>query len=414
MGSILRGMPLTVALFTVPVSALAQSSAQLPGVSVDTLDGGRVLVRNPPPQRPDDGDLWSLLETLRLGRLEGSGPDVFGDIQDITVDLGGNIYVIDAGWKEVRVFGRQGRHVRRMAGEGDGPGEKRYSGLPHRIAWEEPNRLWVSDGAQRLTLDSIGNELNRVVLGSAISSSGPADPRVRVVAAETGTRHSVLYLELTSYTSPADLNRGASLEQQVSVARVWLSDEYEVLAGDTLAIETMPLSLGERRETLRGSTTIRLRMAHPREPRVAWGVGHDGTVWLAHRATYRLHEITFTGDTIRTVELGSPITLADVGREQAEFEPVLAALDVSPEGWLWVRREPKEGRDESFSSWDILDNCGRYRGVVTIPWRVRAVHIGAAGEVHAVVVGTLGISHVLRLQLESRVGETIAVETCRR
>ncbi len=413
MGWILRGVPLAAALVAVPHSALGQSSAPLPGVSVDTLEGGRVLLRNPSPWPRDDGELWRLLETLRLGRLEGSGPDVFGDIQDIAVDLGGNIYAVDAGWEEVRVFGRQGRYLRRMAGEGDGPGEKRYSRLPHRIAWEGPNRLWVSDGVQRLALDSLGSELNRVVLGSAITPSGPVDPRVRVIAAETGTRHSILYLELTSYTSPADVNRGAPIEKHVWVARVRLSDAYDVLAGDTLAIETMPVGLGERRETLRGRTSIRLTMAHPREPRVIWGIGRAGTVWVAHRAAYRLHEMTFTGDTIRTVELGSPIPRADVGREQAEFEPVLAALDVSPEGWLWVRREPKDGDDEGVSIWDLLDNCSRYRGVVTIPWQVRAMHIGAAGEVHAVVVGTLGVSHVLRLQLESRTGDAVTVETCR-
>ena len=67
-----------------------------------------------------------LIEELRLGRIEGSGPDIFADIDDLAVDADGRIYVADVGWREVRLFDRDGRFVRRLAPEGDGPGERRY------------------------------------------------------------------------------------------------------------------------------------------------------------------------------------------------------------------------------------------------------------------------------------------------
>ena len=299
-----------------------------------------------------------------------------------------------------------------MAAEGDGAGEKRYSAHTNRVVWEAPNRLWISDGRQRLALDSLGYELDRVVVRSAMVPGRPIDPRVRVVAAGAGPGRSTVYLELTSYTSHADLDRGAPLEQHVWAARLQLSDEYETLTGDTLTVEVMPTATGETREMERGNASIRMTMQHPRDPRVIWGIGPQGTLWSAHKSAYRFHQITFVGDTIRTVELGSPPPLPDVADEEVEFEPVLAALDVSPEGWLWVRRNPEPDAGEDISTWDLFDNCGRYRGAVAAPERVRALHVGAGGEVHAVVLDTLDISYVLRLRLHSRTGAAVTEGTC--
>ncbi len=412
MGWIVRGALLAGGLVAVPHSAPAQSPDPPPSPSVDTLEGGRVLVRNTSPRRGGDAEAWELLETLRLGKSEGSGPDIFGDLHDIAVDARGNIYVVDGGWREVRVFDHQGRYLRRMAREGGGPGEKRYSGRTNSVVWEAPNRLWVSDGLQRLALDSLGNELDRVVMRSAMVPGRPIDPRVRVVAAEAGPGHSTVYLELTSYTSHADVDRGAPMEQYAWAARLRLSDEYETVTGDTLVIETMPISEGETRESARGNVSIQMTMQHPRDPRVIWGIGPGGVLWSAHKSAYRLHEITFAGDTIRTVELGSPPPVPGVAGKQVEYKPVLAALDVSPEGWLWVRREPEEHAGEDLSTWDLFDNCGRYRGAVAVPEQVRAVHIGAAGEVHAVVLGTFDISYVRRLRLESPAGASVTRGIC--
>lgn len=133
-------------------------------VTVDTLAGGRILVRNPAPGRGGGPDEWRLVEELRLGQVEGTGPEVFGDVHDVAVDEKGHIYVLDYGSKEVRVFDRDGRHLRNMARDGGGPGEFRYSGFSpeYRIVWQPPNRLWIADRYQQLSFDSLGNELSRV------------------------------------------------------------------------------------------------------------------------------------------------------------------------------------------------------------------------------------------------------------
>ena len=82
----MRGLLLVAALLATPAAPPAQSPNPPPSPSVDTLEGGRVPVRNPSPRRADNAEVWELQETLRLGRFEGSTPDVFGDIHDVAVD----------------------------------------------------------------------------------------------------------------------------------------------------------------------------------------------------------------------------------------------------------------------------------------------------------------------------------------
>ena len=104
-----------------------------------------------------------LVEELRLGQIEGSGPDVFADIHDLAVDPEGRIYVVDVGWKEVRLFDRDGRFVRRLGREGGGPGERSYLNIGStRVTWDaHRDRLWIDDGLHRLVLDSVGAEYAR-------------------------------------------------------------------------------------------------------------------------------------------------------------------------------------------------------------------------------------------------------------
>ena len=138
-----------------------------------------------------------------------------------------------------------------------------------------------------------------------------------------------------------------------------------------------------------------------------WAVESGGTLWLAHRSRYRFHRLTFTGDTVRTVQVGDvpPPPAAD-----AEFVPILEALASSPEGWLWVQREEPE--TEGGSTWDVLDNCGRYRATVSAPVGLRRVEVGAAGELYGISSDELDLDFVHRFRLQHVDGTPIAAEAC--
>jgi hypothetical protein len=108
--------------------------------SVDTLESGRLLVRNPDASLWRAGEGWDVHERFRISAVEGDGPDIFGDIRDIEVGPDSNLYVLDGQAAEVRVFGKDGRHLRTFGRSGQGPGElNRAAGF----AFDSRGTLWV-------------------------------------------------------------------------------------------------------------------------------------------------------------------------------------------------------------------------------------------------------------------------------
>ena len=409
-------MLLAAGLVSVPRPAAAQAAR------VDTLDDGRIVVSNPDAtRRPSEGESgWRLVQELRLGRFEGRGPDVLGDVGHIAVDERGRIYVLDIGSEEVRVFDRDGRHVRNMVRDGDGPGEIRYYrygrelGAGHmRLLWQPPNRLWVEAAHQEaVTVDSLGNHLRRTPWRFPHFPEGTAATASELVGADSlGSIYEELRVDEWLDYSIREYPR------LTYVVRRRVSSGHELLPADTLLIETRRIEMGlpEVESTERGQIAIE-RPLREDARQMVWAVGLGGELWLANRATYRLHEVTLEGDTIRTVELGTPPPAPAMAADESDYEPLIGELRVSPEGWLWVtrdRREDQHREDEDGGPiWDLFDNCGAYRGAAFAPFPLAFPHIGSRGEVHGVVSDAFGVDYVLRLRLEGTDGAAVVAETC--
>lgn len=395
-------------------------------VTVDTLAGGRIVVSNPAPGRGGGPDEWRLVEELRLGRVDGTGPEVFGDVHDVAVDEKGHIYVLDYGSKEVRIFDRGGRHVRNMAGDGEGPGEFRYSGfMPYyRIIWQPPNRLWINDPLQQLSFDSLGNELSRVgqPFGPGMPISGGSlragFARGRIVAADA---EGFAYHEVSVSDRTTAGDETVSRDRTYGV-RLPIYPEHPDPSPprDSLLLNSRTFTSTNQVSGRDGANITIGGIIQTSISRRVWGFGWGGTVWVANRAAYRFHEVTFAGDTTRTVELGNPPPPPPDDSDERAYTPLIAALDVSPEGWLWVRRYSTDPEEDP--AWDLFDNCGRHRGEVTSPQRIARdrwggesvdpMDLGAAGVVHGVSRDALDVSYVVRLRLESARGTPVAAETC--
>ncbi len=106
----------------------------------DTLPSGTVRVVNTP--APDASPNWILTEELRVGSVEGTGPDAFAYLKGLVALDDGGFAVLDSQSRELRVFGPEGAHVATHGGRGRGPGEfVDANGL-----MRGPNgRLWVPD-----------------------------------------------------------------------------------------------------------------------------------------------------------------------------------------------------------------------------------------------------------------------------
>ncbi|MXW09164.1 MAG: hypothetical protein F4X47_11910 [Gammaproteobacteria bacterium] len=87
----------------------------------DTLPSGTVHVTNIPPANVSP--TWTLVEGLRVGSLEGTGPDAFARLKSLVALDGGGFAILDSQTQELRVFGADGAHIATHGGRGQGPGE---------------------------------------------------------------------------------------------------------------------------------------------------------------------------------------------------------------------------------------------------------------------------------------------------
>jgi len=102
--------------------------------TVDTLPNGAIEVHNPSHGIWDSATTWQVIEEVRIGSLEGTGPDLFGRISALEVDKTGRFYVFESQAQEIRVFEPSGEYVRTIGREGGGRvSSERESVWPGRL-----------------------------------------------------------------------------------------------------------------------------------------------------------------------------------------------------------------------------------------------------------------------------------------
>lgn len=114
------------------------------------------------PREPEFGSLiLDLQEEINIGRDDDKNY-LFWLIHDIQVDDEGRIYIDDARNGRIQVFDRNGKYVKTIGRQGQGPGE---FGVPTRLrVLPRANRLYVRDiGTQRISIfNLLGNYLGSV------------------------------------------------------------------------------------------------------------------------------------------------------------------------------------------------------------------------------------------------------------
>jgi hypothetical protein len=121
--------------------------AALRHVTADSA--GVVVVRNS--GRPPRWEVTVLLTVGTEGAIGEVQPDEFGRITSVLPDDAGRLWVADAGYHEIKVFGPGGALVRRFGREGEGPGE---FGSLYSIAWVGDRLLALDMGNGRVSVFS--------------------------------------------------------------------------------------------------------------------------------------------------------------------------------------------------------------------------------------------------------------------
>ena len=140
----LWSLPLALAVLWVCGGCSSGDGAARSLATVDTLSNGAVHILNPATGMWSADEAWSVDEIVRIGdAAEGATENSFGDIRAVTFDPLGRIWVVEGQANEIRIFDEEGRHVRTIGGDGDGPGEFSY---PMGITWDGEGRAWIADG----------------------------------------------------------------------------------------------------------------------------------------------------------------------------------------------------------------------------------------------------------------------------
>ncbi len=352
-------------------------------VRVDTLSSGRVMVSNPDLAAAPDSPAVRLIEELRIGRVfadDPDAPDLFGSIIAVATDDAGKIYVADDQSSDIRVFDASGNFVRRFGRKGRGPGE---FGFLAGVLWQrQEGILWA--------MDIIGLRLH------AFDSTG-------VLLHEN--RHGD-FTFLSAHWEVVDSSRHLVEERPKDVLVKYRTlPSGQIVAADTLRYPSVDVDTYVTR-----SPGVVAYNTVPMSPYTDWTITPDGNAWLGVTSTYEFHEVTFDGDTVRTVQLRRPAPRLE-GRERdsvaattrfpavklPKHKSVFRSLDTGPHGRLWVG----VGTGDMVRSWDLFDRSGYYLGKVEspVPLRRQSRMVFGTETVTGVVEDDVGAHFVVRLRL---------------
>lgn len=146
----------------------ASPSAAYP-VKTEIVDGIKIVLN---PAFPKEGVIrYALQEELVMGGEGGDAPSVLNRPISLDVDARGDIFVLDWGDCDFKVFGPDGRLLRTFGQKGQGPGE---FDIPAYFVLGADGRIFVLSGRQHqmIQLDSAGKYLSSFRLDGFCDSLG--------------------------------------------------------------------------------------------------------------------------------------------------------------------------------------------------------------------------------------------------
>lgn len=358
--------------------------------SIDTLPSGQVVVSNPAAPAWTEGEEWQIVEELRLGSLEGEGPELFGRVDLLEVDGEGRIWVFDGQAQEVRVFAPSGDFVRTVGRRGGGPGE--FSNAVRMDIGPDGN-VWIMDPQNnRLSVfDTAGVYLDgKPAAGGFVILPWPgrfdANGSYYVPVPRAGPEFMVDLVRMDTALTPLDT-----------------------------VTPLPPMPSGEFFEHQM------MRAGIPYQGGRITRLSREGTRWAMVTAEYRLMELSHAGDTLRSITrefTPLPVTDADreLARENLEWftrqggridlsrlprtKPATRSFVQADDGHLWVEQETTI--EDAGRVYDLFDPEGRFLGTMRLPFPLASAPfpIIRGDQLYGVTRDELGVQYVVRARVE--------------
>lgn len=375
-------------------------------VAVDTLSNGAVHVVNAPPAGEEE--VWRLEEVLRIGTVDEEGPSSFGQVRGLAVTRSGEIVVLDAQAKELRVFSPSGEHLATYGRQGAGPGEME---APFGLVLAPDDRLWVPDHAtSRMSVFSAraGFETSyplRIysygwVWGGVMADDGrvlepsvmaPPDwkPALRVYDAGMRQLDSIPLPEPPETADPTDLPNVFAWAAPGGRARGGVQVPFYPQQRDLLDPEGVFWSVD------RGDGSYRIKR---------WTPGGDTTLVLETRRAPV--PVTAPERDSAMAEILEGLEQFGVTKLDAskipDTKPAVASVFLAEDGKLWVETPAPD----SLHLYDVYDRAGRHVMTVATSLRIDPwIHPLVRGDtVWALVKDELDVTYVVKSAVATRMG----------
>jgi hypothetical protein len=386
-------LPLLPLLHLVVGCGGAEGAARWSG-TVDTLPNGVVEVRNTATPIWTATTAWRVEEELRIGRVDGEGPDLLGSVVGLAVDELDRIWVLEDQAQEVRVFDRDGRHVRTIGRKGGGPGE--FAGATG-ILRGPGGRMWVYDGQNNRVsvIDTAGTFLtsHRVIGGFTIRPyPGIFDPQGRLYTYFPDRSTGEFLWAFTR----VDTNL-AVLDTIIPPRRTDQAQYFEIRTPNDQSRSTVPYT-----------------------PTLQWALSPTGDFWMVHTGRYEMIHRSAAGDTLHRVTreyTPVPVTPEDMDSVRAQFadwlergatidfsrvpstKPAVADIFVADDRHVWVQRQPVTTTEHG-RVFDVFDPEGRFLGEVRTPFPLHWTNpVFRDGYLYTVTVDDLEVPYVVRARI---------------
>lgn len=367
--------------------------------SIETLANGGIVVLNPATGIWPDSETWRLVEEVRIGTSDGSGPDVFSSLVSLSlaVDQDGRMFVLDGQSNEVRVFDRTGAHVLSFGRAGSGPSEMRSASI---AGWDPEAALWIvdPDNGRYSAFSAAGDFLASYRRPIAFSMSpwpGAVDTAGRIldIGVGQGQRFVHMLVRVDPLAASADTFALPSHE----------GGQFQVLndAGRLMSSATIPFA-----------------------GQLVWRLDPRGFVWSAVTDRYRIIQQSLEGDTVLIMEReADPIPVTPAERSAAldalgnfveaggridasripSIKPFLSSFAVDDHGYVWVA---VQGRyDAEMVRYDVFRTDGRYLGAVPTTTSLAfwpAPPIFSGEFVYGFTRDQMGVPFLVRMRIEGR------------
>jgi hypothetical protein len=246
-------------------TAAGKSESAYP-VTIEIIEGIKT-VRNP--EFPKEGAVrYSLQEELTIGGEGGGTESVLNRPFDIKLDSQGNIYVMDWGDVDIKVFSPDGQQLRTIGKKGQGPGE---FDVPASFVISADDKIFLLSGRQYQisVLDNLGTYLSGFKVEGYCQALG------------VDRNHRIYYSQLLT-PEPIITEEYQKIENKMALFQTDMEGKDRIRLGEYLDF----IQLRKMAKSGGGVTTASLtsREAY----KTSWLVGPDDRIYLGYNRDYQL------------------------------------------------------------------------------------------------------------------------------